>query len=290
VCTFGSRNGIHPPRLLNKKPALAALGEPENPYGLVFPVAVTTDLRGRVWITDNGTASVHVFDRESGGYREFRKLDGIPLVSPSAITSDDQGRIYLADAGTGALYVFDEHGEYDHSLTRRGPRILETPSAIALSEDNRTIYVADAARNVILELNREGEVDGRIELPAELSRPAALAVVHNQIYVLGAQRHIVGVFSPGGKRREDMRWEGVVAPTAFAYDTLRGRFDVANQRWMVVDVFDEAGHNLGSFGQLGERVDQMLGIDCIHADRRGSVYIVDSHHGKVLVFGEIAGK
>ena len=61
--TFGSKQGIHPRTVLNRRPATAALGRPDNPYGLVFPVGVAADLHGRVWITDSGTASVHAIRR-----------------------------------------------------------------------------------------------------------------------------------------------------------------------------------------------------------------------------------
>ena len=56
--TFGSKQGIHPSRILNRRPATAVFGEGEHPFGLAYPVGVATDLRHRVWITDSGTASV----------------------------------------------------------------------------------------------------------------------------------------------------------------------------------------------------------------------------------------
>jgi DNA-binding beta-propeller fold protein YncE len=147
--------------VLSRKPASGALGNADHPYGLAYPVAVTTDLEQRVWITDSGTASVHVFDPAGSGYREIRRLAGTPLQSPAGIASDSQGRIYLTDAATGGVFVFDEHGEYDHPLIHRGERLLESPSAIALSEDGKTIYVADPPRHLVLALNREGEVNSR---------------------------------------------------------------------------------------------------------------------------------
>ena len=106
--TFGSKGGIHPPTILSRRPATVALGKAENPYGLVFPVAVVTDLHRRVWITDSGTASVHVFDKATGAYREIRHVAGLPLQQPSGLAIDGQGRIYLTDSGNGGVFVFDE--------------------------------------------------------------------------------------------------------------------------------------------------------------------------------------
>jgi sugar lactone lactonase YvrE len=284
--TFGSPHGIHPPRLLNRKPAATALGRPENPYGLVYPVAVTTDLQGRVWITDTGTASVHVFDHTNGAYREIRKLDGIPLERPSGIAADAEGRIFLADAANGAVYAFDEKGDYAYAVVKRGAGLLESPSALALSDDRRTIYVADPPRNVIVALNREGEINGTISLPPELQGVSSLAIVQNQVYALGTQRFRAAAFSPAGKLRGEIQWEGIAFPSAFAFDPARRQFLVANPRWMVVQVFNEEGRNLEAFGHLGDGVDQMRGVDCLYIGRDELVYIVDSKYGKVLVFGE----
>src|SRR5262249_9224303 len=100
--TFGAPRGIHPPRLLNRELARVAMGNPENPYGLLHPVAAATDSRGRVWITDSGTGSVHIFDTDGGGYQELRSAGNVRFQRPAGIVTDRQGCTYLGDMGTGA--------------------------------------------------------------------------------------------------------------------------------------------------------------------------------------------
>lgn len=284
--TFGSKYGIHPPKFLSTRAAIGALGTSEHPYGLGFPVSVTTDTRGRLWITDSGTGSVHVFDMATGAYREIRRLGDAMLQQPSGIGSDTAGRIYLSDSGTGGIYVFDENGEFDHALFKRGERPLERPSAVALSEEGRTIYVADPPRNVIVALNREGEVDLTIKMPEERSEPTAITVIDNQLYVLASRQHRVYILAPDGRIRGELKWDGIAFPTAFTYDRERHRYLAANPRSMTVQVFKEDGVNLGAFGQYGDGLDQMRHVDALHADARGLVYVVDSHEGKVLVFAQ----
>ncbi len=284
--TYGSKYGIHPRKLLSTRAAKAALGTSEHPYGLGYPEGVTTDVRGRVWITDSGTASVHVFDTASGAYQEIRRVGEAMLKQPSGIVSDSVGRIYLTDSGTGGIYVFDENGEFDRSLFRRGERPLEAPAALALSEDGRTIYAADPPRNVVVALNREGEVDLKIELPVERTEPSGISVFNNQLYILSGRQHRVYVLSPSGRPLGELRWDGVAVPTAFTYDQAQRRFLVANPRSATVQIFNEEGQNWGSFGQYGERVDQMKHVDSLYADPHGLIYVVDSHEGKVMVFSE----
>jgi DNA-binding beta-propeller fold protein YncE len=283
--TFGSKHGIHPSTILNRRLATSTMGRNGDfPYGLGFPVGVTTDLRHRVWITDSGTASIHIFDTTAGAYREIRRAGEIVLQQPSGIVADPQGRIYVTDTALGNVVVFDEKGEYDHKLFKRGERFLDGPTAIALSEDNRTIYVADPPKNAVVELNREGEVNGTIPLPTEFGDPAAISVVSNQIYVLSNRQHRVAIFSASGRQRGELRWEGIRYPSAFTYDAGQRRFLVANPKWTVVEIFNEDGRSLGAFGQQGDGVDQMERVDSVHVDPRGLIYLVDSHHGKVLVF------
>jgi sugar lactone lactonase YvrE len=284
LCTFGSKEGIHPPRLANKKAAVAAVGQGEHPYGLGFPVAVATDTKGRIWITDSATSSVHVFDRSSSAYKEFRKLPDATLVQPAGIAADRQGRMYVVDTALANVFVFDENGEFNRPLIKPAEHTLTSPTAITLSEDGRTIYVADPPKNQIVAFNREGEVNTNILLTAAAREPGSLSVIHNQLYVLGAREHRVEIFSPAGEHLGELRWDGIPFPTAFAYDEQNRRFLVANPRLMIVEIFDEKGQGVGAFGQMGEHADQQERIDGLHVDPHGLTYMVDSHHGKVLVF------
>ena len=284
-CTYGSKDGIHPPRVSNKRWAVAATGKGDFPYGLGFPVAVATDLHGRVWITDSAIASVHVFDRETGACREIRRCGDYTLVRPDGIATDRQGRMYIVDSELANVFVFED-GEYTRALIKRGQHTLTAPTMIAFSENERTIYVADPPRNLIVALDREGEVDGTIPLTEATRDPIAIHVINNQIYVLGGRQHRVEIFSPAGQRRRELRGNGVAIPTAFTYDESKRRFLVANPRMMIVEVFGTDGRNIGAFGQLGDHFDQQQRIEALHVDRQGVVYIVDSHQGKVVSFRE----
>jgi len=289
VYTFGSKPGIHPPKALNRRPATVALGEAEHPYGLAFPVGVTTDNRRRVWITDSGTSSVHVFDPASSAYREIRRAGDTPLQQPSGIASDSLGRIYLTDSANGSVFVFDENGEFERSLlSKRRTKVLENPTAIAISGDARTIYVADPPRKAIVAFNREGETIATLILPDELAEPSSISLFGTELYVLGSS-HRAGIFSAIGQPRGEVLWDGVSFPMAFTYDSRHRWFLVANPQWMTVEIFSEAGQGLGAFGQAGDGVDQFRRIDSLYVDPRGLVYAIDSRRGKVLVFAEPAG-
>lgn len=282
--TYGSKHGIQPPKILNRKAAKAAVGEAVHPYGLGFPVAVTTDLRGRVWITDNGTNSVHVFG-EAGFYREIRRTPDGELQQPAGIATDSSGHVYVVDSALGQVFVFDEKGEYERTLIgRREARILKRPTWIAITRNRRTLYVADPDSRAVFAFNQEGEVNSTIALPADLGEPAAMTVVENDLYVLGRGQAGARVFTATGNPRGSRNWGEIRFPMALAWDGCR--FAVANPRWMVVEIYNAAGESVGVFGQTGDGVDQVRRIDSLYMDDRGSVYVVDSREGKVLVFAD----
>jgi len=112
-----------------------------------------------------------------------------------------------------------------------------------------------------------------------------LSVINNQLYVLGSRQHRVQILSPAGHPRGELQWEGVSIPTAFTYDPAQRQFLVGNPRLMAVQAFNEEGVNLASFGQFGNKVDQMERIDALYIDPQGLVYVIDSRQGKVIVFG-----
>jgi DNA-binding beta-propeller fold protein YncE len=283
--TFGSKKGIHPPKLLNRKLFRGAFGDGDFPYGVGHPSQVTTDLKHNVWIADPVTASVHVFGPNNGAYRQIRKVGDVPLQQPYGLVTDAAGRVYLTDAAGGGIFVFDENGEYDRALFKRGEHPLQSPTALALSEDGRTIFVLDPPRNAIVALDREGGVNLTITLPDDNAQPCAISVINNQLYVLASRLHRVQILSPAGHPRGELQWEGVTFPTAFTYDPVQRRFLVGNPQVMAVQAFNEEGVNVASFGQYGDKVDQMERIDSVYVDPQGVVYVVDSPQGKVIVFG-----
>lgn len=287
VYTLGSKDGIHPPKILNKRLAKTTLGNPDTPYGLAFPLGVGTDSHNRIWIADNGTSSIHVFDGPKGAYREIRRVPGLATLQPAGIASDHTGRIYVSDAASGNVLIFDDTGEFHRLLIppRQG-RLLNSPTAVAIADNVRTIYIADPPQKHILALNQEGETVGSIPLPAGYSAPASITMMGGFLNVMAVMQHFVQVISQTGIVRGALEWESIQYPTAFGYDPIRRRVFVANPRYSTIEVFTTDGVSIGVFGQAGDGVDQFRRVDSIYVDPMGLVYVTDSRRGKVLVFDE----
>ena len=290
VETFGSKLGIQPPKLLNRRFAKLAVGESEIRYGIAAPMGVIVDTRNRVWIADAGAASIHIFDPAKNGYQQIHRAGDVQLERPAGIDIDRQGRIYVTDSIAGNLLAFDKNGDYTRNLThRKSERVLRAPTAIALSENARTIYVLDPPQHAVVAFNQEGETIATFGNPGELIEPANIAVVGDDVWVLDTGLHRVQVFTASGRLRRSLAIDGVAYPSGLAYDALRHHYFVGNPSLGTIQAFDEQGRNVGVFGGLGDAVDQVRKIDALYVDANGRVFVVDFRDGKVTVFGELPG-
>src|SRR5579884_2630581 len=105
------------------------------------PNAVTTDLNDRIFVTDAGTGTVHVFDFAQGEHSVLR--GGDRLRSPMGIAADREGNVYVSDGSLHTVLVYDRKGKFLHYLKKaRGEEsYFETPRGIANDPATDHIYV-----------------------------------------------------------------------------------------------------------------------------------------------------
>ena len=254
----------------------------------MVPDSVTVDSEQRVWITDRGAPGVHVFDLLQDQYKFLRGGDEkLAFLCPSGIGADNQGRVYVGDACSGSIFVFDRDLSFLRLLVDgRKSGTLIRPAALLVSEDLKSVYVADPPRHRVVVFNQEGETVREFGGEKELSTPTALATWEDSIYVLDPERHRVQVYSPGGVLQKSLAWDGIRWPSAFTIDPETGLFFLADPKYQLVHVFDERGASLVEFGAGGSGPDQFRSLSFLHVDASRRVYVVDSEGGKVLLFRE----
>ena len=288
VFTLGSAAGLNPPQRFTGRASKLAFGKPERVSPLVVPDSVTVDSEQRVWITDRGAPGVHVFDLLRSQYKFLSGGDEkLPFRCPSGIDADNQGRVYVGDPCSGSIFVFDRDLSFLRLLVDgRKSRIVTRPGALLVSEDLRSIYVADPPRHRVVVFNQEGETVRQFGGEKELKSLTALAAWEDSIYVLDPERHLVQVYSAGGVLLKSLAWDGIRWPSAFAIDPETGLFFLADPKYQLVHVFDELGTSLSALGAGGSGLDQFRSLSSLHVDAGGRVYVVDSQAGKVLLFRE----
>lgn len=130
-------------------------GSENEPF--ISPVDITTDGRGRIYVSDSVLGKVCVFDREGDFLQEIS--DPGRMQRPVGIAVNDLlGRLYVVDAVKSQIHVFNLDGVYLRSIGKWGsaPGTFNRPTYIAIGK-NGDLYVSDSMNHRVQILNAEGE-------------------------------------------------------------------------------------------------------------------------------------
>ncbi|WP_456464755.1 NHL repeat-containing protein [Desulfurobacterium sp.] len=121
---------------------------------------------GEIYVTGAGKDFVVCFN-QNGNFTRFlypeikiKKVKGERVGSiVSNVGVDSLGRVYLVALDFGQVYVFDKDGAFLFKFGTHGANFgqLSQPSAVAVDEDNRRIYVCDPMRHAVLAYDMSGK-------------------------------------------------------------------------------------------------------------------------------------
>ncbi len=165
VLEFSSAEDVkgesHP--ILNKSVDIIAGPKEQSPTTDVLeePANVTTDSSHRIYVTDLGTGTVHLFDFARSKYSLLH--GGDHLRSPLGIAADREGHVYVSDNGPKAILVYDSTGKFiDYFKKPRGREsYFDGPQGIAVDAATGRVFVCDIPRHMVVVLGKKGEVIAR---------------------------------------------------------------------------------------------------------------------------------
>ena len=288
---------------------------------LANPIDVTVDDDGNVYVAQEGSAQITVFNDAGDpintfGEAGFTYIDGSflghdvtlgILQRPNGLAVDHRGNIYVADTWNYRVQVFDPdgipqtawgtRGEYgSNALTEPedglwGPRdVLVSPSRQVFVSDtgNKRIRVYDSEGTFIRDIGKGGSGNG------ELNEPAGLALHSDgRLFIADTWNRRVTVFQVDG---------------TFEYTfSVRGWYnDQGNRPYLGLDedrdliyitdpdagrvlVYNMLGECQGSFGQAASGGSasgrhEFLVAAGVAVDAEGQVYIADSRANRILQF------
>lgn len=128
--------------------------------GMLAPFGMTADPRRRLlWVAhagveemrgaapgDIGRTGIVAFDLDSGQVRRRALLEAPGRHGLRDLALAGDGRLYASDSAGGRVYRFDTGAGTFEPLT--APGALQSPRGLALSRDDRTLYIADHARGL----------------------------------------------------------------------------------------------------------------------------------------------
>jgi len=260
-----------------------------------WPRALVTDSQGRVVISDPGANAVHVLDPR--GKTSFRLVcgKGYRVHRPSGVAVDGENNIYVADPEHGMIVVFDQYGNFQRYIGNyRGEPEYARPQAIAIDVARRHLFVVDSPRNMVFELDLDGNELKRLgknrrgEGVGEFDAPTDIALNQHHIYVLDRWGMRVQVldkdFTPVGSfdlpgLREPQRNHQISLAT-----DEEGRVYVSGFLDASVHVYSPVGKLLSGFGQTGTKAGQFAQPGGLWVDGRNRLYVADSGNGRVQMF------
>lgn len=157
------------------------------------PTALSIDHEGNLYVADESSRQIQVYDSTHRLIREFgKKADGSShFNSVQAIAIDAGGTVYVADAtATPSIQVFSPDGKFLRGWGAHdaGPHNFSLPAGLAIDGEGRVIVV-DTMRHTITVFTNEGTYLGRHggmgRQPGAVSYPTDIATNgKDKIYVV----------------------------------------------------------------------------------------------------------
>lgn len=208
-----------------------------------FPYRIAADSQGKIFVTDPGASSVHVFDTLQGKRWEIRGDRRHRLTKPTYIAADSEGNVYVTDLGLSGVLVYDAWGLFLRTI---GPGQFNMPSGVWVDRDHRMLYVSDCWRGEVLSFDLRGNplrvFGSQGRGPGQFSCPRDLVVHGEKLLVLDGGNARFQIFDLQGRLLGILPFGKDRQPFAFALD--------ASDRLYYLDLYSGGLVALDSQGKI----------------------------------------
>ena len=251
----------------------------------VRPYGIATDEEGNVCLTDMGSGTVYLFEKDARRFKRWQKIGKTRFETPVAIVKAE-GLMYVADSSLGRIIVFDEKGRLRYEIAEE----LVRPTGLALFDDR--LLVTDAKAHRVAIFSTDGtfirSFGQRGTAPGDFNFPTHIAVDKDGlVYVTDALNFRIQVFDMAGHLKGGF---GHLGDGSGQFSRPKGvALDAANHVYVVdalfdnVQVFNPAGEFLMHWGSAGSGLDEFwlpTGI-AVHDEQ---ILVADSFNRRVQVF------
>jgi len=253
-------------------------GESADPGSLVWPVSISLDSQGNLYVSDEWLNRISMFTSDGdwlGSWGIKGKADG-EFDKPSGIAFDHEDNLYIVDTGNNRVQKFTKDGQFlgkwGHEGTGDGE--FNMPWGIDI-DSNGDVFIADWRNDRIQKFTSDGQFLMKLGVPGsgdgELNRPTDMAVDgQGLIYVADWQNDRVQVFDSEG--RFITKIIGDATLSKWAEQKLDANPDMRLQR---------------EIAQGLERERFLSGPLGVEIDDNNLLFIIDSDRNRIQIYRKI---
>ncbi len=265
-------------------------------FQLITPYGVAVDSKDRLYIADSKVSAIFIFNTDSKDVELIKNGADARFGLITGLAIDDTDRLFVSDSKMRRVLVFDAQHHAEGAISDG----MANPGGLAIDNENRFLYVADADLDQVLvydadpphKLLRKIGTGGKahtLTTPGDFARPSNVAVDNDgNLFVSDTLNDRVEVFDADGNFIREFGKAGdgpgyFARPKGIAVDS-DGHVWVADAVQDRVQVFTPEGHLLIWMGEHGLLPGQFRSLAGLTIDKKNRVFTSEQFPGRVQMF------